>query len=171
MKKGRSVAECFVQPSCSISLVKERNGICWAWLKVVNCMAFYFVRVSLHALWQSAAPALAFMISTCSVRAIRSLDVTGLKHVTWVKQLLVVLSVDTTTIQWLFQEMTLKEFTALKSATSGDNTGKLRHFVTTVTSCERGTPLFTVAIINQVTQGQEIFFLFSKMLKPPPAST
>jgi hypothetical protein len=64
-------------------------------------------------------------------------------------------------------EMTSKKFTAMKSTTFGDDRSKLWHFVTTAASCERRTPSFTIAVINKVTQEQEIF-LFSKKLKTSP---
>ena len=63
----------------------------------------------------------------------------------------------------LHPEITLKEFTEMKSATFDDDRNKLWHFVTTAASCERRTPSFTIA----VTQGQDIF-LISKTLKSSP---
>jgi hypothetical protein len=53
--------------------------------------------------------------------------------------------------------MTVREFTAMKSATSGDDRSKLRHFGTTAAGCEKGTPSFTVAVIKKLTQGQYTF--------------
>jgi hypothetical protein len=49
---------------------------------------------------------------------------------------------------------------AMKSATFGDDSSKLRHFVRTAGGCEKRTQSFTVAVINQVTQIQETFLFF-----------